>query len=131
MVKYNEIKHMSEEQFRRAKKRIRALCANFDGGNCLLLDDGDTCICPQIISYSLLCRYFRAAVLPADRVLHADIMGTDDRKKCASCGMLFYPRSNRALYCDRCAKNEERRHTRERVQRYRNGACHRGIKQRF
>ncbi|WP_370648772.1 cysteine-rich VLP protein, partial [uncultured Oscillibacter sp.] len=29
----------------------------------MLLDDGDECVCPQLISYSLLCKWFRAAVL--------------------------------------------------------------------
>ena len=36
---------MSEAQFRRAGKLIRRLCANYDGGNCLPLDDGDVCPC--------------------------------------------------------------------------------------
>ena len=58
---------MSDAQFRRAKKLIRRLCANYDGGNCLPLDDGDTCPCPQMITPTLICKYFRAAVLPSDR----------------------------------------------------------------
>ena len=43
--------------------------ANYDGGNCIALDDGEECVCVQSISYSLLCRWFRAAVLPLDREL--------------------------------------------------------------
>ena len=31
---------MNEKQFSRAKKLLRRLCANYDHGNCLLLDDG-------------------------------------------------------------------------------------------
>lgn len=69
-----EIRRMNEAQFRRARKLISHLCANCDGGNCLLLDDGEEHVCPQRISYSVLCRYFVAAVLPADRELFADIM---------------------------------------------------------
>ena len=65
---------MNEAQFRRARKLISHLCANCDGGSCLLLDDGEEHVCPQRISYSVLCRYFVAAVLPADRELFADIM---------------------------------------------------------
>ncbi|WP_243154221.1 cysteine-rich VLP protein, partial [Pseudoflavonifractor sp. 60] len=29
---------MNDSQFRRARKLIRRLCANYDGGNCLPLD---------------------------------------------------------------------------------------------
>ena len=70
-----EIRHMNEEQYRKAKKLTRSLCANCFEDNCLLLDDGyDFCICPQLISYSVLCKYFRAAVLPADKELYAEVM---------------------------------------------------------
>ena len=110
---------MTDAQFRRAKKLIRSLCANCDHGDCLLLDDGEVCVCPQLISYSLLCRYFRAAVLPADHALYAEIMDTDTRKRCASCGQPFYSRSNRALYCDRCGAVMQRQRTRDRVRRHR------------
>ena len=65
---------LNEAQYRKVKKLTRRLCANNDGGCCLLLDDGDPCVCVQAISFSLLCRYFREAVLPADRELCADIM---------------------------------------------------------
>ena len=49
---------LDEKQYRAVKKMTRAACANNDCGNCLLLDDGETCVCVQSISYSLLCRYF-------------------------------------------------------------------------
>ena len=111
---------MSEAQFRRAGKLIRRLCANYDGGNCLPLDDGDVCPCPQLISPTVICKYFRAAVLPADRELHAEIIGgIQNWKRCAVCGRRFIARSNRALYCDRCTQQEQRNRTRERVRRYR------------
>lgn len=67
---------LNEAQYRKVKKLTRRLCANNDGGCCLVLDDGDPCVCVQAISYSLLCRYFREAVLPADRELCADIIQT-------------------------------------------------------
>ena len=50
---------LNEAQYRKVKKLTRRLCANNDGGCCLLLDDGDPCVCVQAISFSLLCRYFR------------------------------------------------------------------------
>lgn len=65
---------MDHKQLRRAKKLIRKLCCNYDHGNCLALDDGEPCACVQGISYSLLCSWFRNAVLPADHELLADVM---------------------------------------------------------
>ena len=64
---------LTPSQRSRCNRLIKRLCANYDDGNCLLLDDGEPCVCPQTISYSLLCRYFRNAVLPADKELYADI----------------------------------------------------------
>ena len=65
---------MDHKQLRRTKKLIRKLCCNYDHGNCLALDDGEPCVCVQGISYSLLCNWFRNAVLPADHELLADVM---------------------------------------------------------
>ena len=111
---------MTEGQLRRARKLIRRLCANYDEGNCLALDEGEGCVCVQSISYSLLCRYFKEAVLPADAELCAAIgQGADELKRCRSCGKPFQARSNRALYCPRCAAFEQRKKTRERVRRHR------------
>lgn len=68
-----EILRLTPSQRTRCNRLIKRMCANFDDGNCLLLDDGEPCVCPQTISYSLLCRYFRNAVLPAEKELYADI----------------------------------------------------------
>ena len=116
-----DLPRMTEKQFSRAKKLLRRLCANYDRGNCLLLEyDCDPCPCPQLISNTLLCRYFRAAVLPADPELWTEVLGqTGLRKRCAVCGALFLPRSNRALYCEDCAGQEKRRKIRDRVRRHR------------
>ena len=102
---------MDEAQFRSAKKLIRSLCANYDNGNCLLLDDGyDSHICPQRISYSVLCKYFRAAVLPADQTLSAQIMNNPDGlKRCADCRQPFTAESKNTLYCPICAQRRKRR----------------------
>ena len=118
-----DLPRMTEKQFSRAKKLLRRLCANYDRGNCLLLeDDCDPCPCPQLISNTLLCQYFRAVVLPADRELWAELLGQPGlRKRCAICGTLFLPRSNRALYCENCAGQEKRRKIRDRVRRHRAG----------
>lgn len=111
---------LNDAQHRRVKKLIRCHCANNMRGCCLLLDDGEPCVCVQAISYSLLCRYFREAVLPADRELCADLAATaDTRKKCELCGKPFPARSNRAKYCDRCAPYAARRNAAERKRRQR------------
>lgn len=115
-----ELPRMNNRQFRRAKRLIRRLCANYDGGNCLPLDDGDLCPCPQMISPTLICKYFRAAVLPDDRELFAEIMGGPHKwKRCTLCGRRFIAGSNRAVYCPSCALQERRRKTRDRVRRHR------------
>ena len=53
-------------------------CCNYDGGNCIALDDGEECVCVQSISYSLLCRWFRAAVLPLDRELETALLRIEE-----------------------------------------------------
>lgn len=100
---------MTPRQFRTAKKLIRESCCNYDNGNCLALDDGEACVCPQSISYSVSCKWFRWAVLPQDKALEAEIFSTCDLKRCAECGQAFVPKSNRAKYCESCAVKVHRR----------------------
>ena len=52
------IPRMSYPQYRKAR-RLTYECCNYCNGNCLLLDDGEECVCVQSISYSLLCRWFK------------------------------------------------------------------------
>ncbi len=47
---------MTPAQRKRANALIRKAFCNYDNGNCLLLDDGDPCVCPQSISYSVCCK---------------------------------------------------------------------------
>ena len=132
---------MDYRQYRRARRLVHE-CCNYDGGNCIALDDGEECVCVQSISYSLLCRWFRAAVLPLvqsisysllcrwfrtavlplDRELETALFHRLDAKRCAVCGALFTPGSNRAKYCPECAPKVHRRQKaecerRRRVQR--------------
>ena len=44
----------------RSVRGLTKRCCNFLDGDCLLLDG----VCPQYISRSLICRWFRRAVLP-------------------------------------------------------------------
>ncbi len=54
---------------------IKAQCCNCYDGNCLLLDDGETHICPQLITPShIVCRYFLESVLPGNKALKKRII---------------------------------------------------------
>ena len=89
------IPRMNYRQYRKAR-RLTHECCNYCDGNCLLLDDGEECVCVQSISYSLLCRWFRAAVLPLDAALYAEISKSrEEVKRCTVCGAAFVPKSNR------------------------------------
>ena len=117
-VTVKERKAMPATQRNAVNALIRRLCANYDRagcGDCLLLDIP----CPQLQSHSLTCRYFRDAVLPADKLLHAQIMGQGGLKTCASCGKPFRAIANRAVYCDGCRKTVERRKARDRKRKQR------------
>lgn len=105
---------MNEEQSRRVKALIRRLCANNDGGFCLLLDNGDTCVCPQFITNALVCRYFKTAVLPADLELCDTVMGVKSSKQCHICGVPIAASCNAVKYCPMCARQERRRRDVER-----------------
>lgn len=103
----DKIPQMDYPQYRTARRLVRE-CCNYDGGNCILLDDGEPCICVQSISYSLLCRWFRIAVLPIDGKLEAALLHRADRKRCTECGGYFLPKSNRGKYCPDCAGRMKR-----------------------
>lgn len=115
----SEIIRLSPQQSRRVNALVKRECCNCDGGNCLLLDDGDACICPQLISYSLLCKWFRMAVLPLDKELYAELYQREDMRRCAVCGASFVPGSNRAKYCPDCRNRITRRQAAERMRKRR------------
>ena len=109
-----KLPRMNKKQFRRARELIRRLCANYDGGNCLLLDDGYMpCLCPQLSSYTLICKYFRNAVLPADMDLYGEVIGWIGAKPCPGCGQPFVPPKRNTIYCKSCAEKRIRRSKRE------------------
>ena len=101
------IPRMDYRQYRAARRLVHE-CCNYDSGNCLLLEDGEPCVCVQSISYSLLCRWFTAAVLPLDEALEAALLRRGSRKRCAVCGAFFFPKSNRGKYCPDCAGRMKR-----------------------
>ena len=98
----------------RAACRLVHECCNYDNGNCIVLDNGEPCVCVQSISYSLLCRWFIAAVLPLDGKLEAALFHRAELKRCTECGAYFLPKSNRGKYCPDCAVKVRRRKESER-----------------
>lgn len=105
---------MTPSQQRQAAKMIQKYCCNCEKGNCILLDDGDEHTCPQRISYTIGCRWFRNAVLPAFPELEADIFKDITLRRCVKCGARFVPGSNRNKYCPACAAAVRREQDRER-----------------
>ena len=109
MSKCNNIPHMDYQQYRRMRGLVHQ-CCNYDSGNCLVLDNGwDTSVCAQQITYSLCCKWFRAAVLPLDEKLETELLHPNNTKKCVVCGGTFVPKSNRAKYCSDCAAKIHRK----------------------
>ena len=95
---------MTPAQRKQAASLIRRECCCCEDGNCIVLDDGDTCTCPQTISFSVCCKWFRWAVLPLDGTLEAEIFRDKDLKRCEVCGGVFVPKSNRAKYLPRLCR---------------------------
>ena len=105
---HKKIPVMDYRQYRRMRKLVHE-CCNYDNGNCIALDNGEECVCVQSISYSLLCKWFRSAVLPLDKSLETVLLFRDELKCCSVCGQPFRPGSNRAKYCKSCATKVHRR----------------------
>lgn len=81
-------------QFRKVSRLVRRACCNCMDGNCLLLDDGETHTCVQLISkYHILCNHFKDAVLPLDKELYRELIRGNDYKRCQSCGSHFYSKA--------------------------------------
>lgn len=104
-----DLPRMNDEQLKQARKLIRSRCCNYDNGSCLVLDWSFCNVCPQWISYSLNCKWFRNAVLPNDPALEASILHTQPKKRCVICGKPVLSKSHRAKYCPACSVQERRR----------------------
>lgn len=98
-----EIIRLTEGQHRKVRSLIKSDCANFYAGNCLLLDwHTESCQCPQMLTRSLVCRWFKNAVLPIDRELNEEIRKTSSQHLCRDCGDWFYPEHCNTLFCPKC-----------------------------
>ena len=115
----NAALRLTPPQSRKVNSLIKKECCNCDNGHCILLDDGEECVCPQLISYSLLCKWFQTAVLPLDKLLYAELFKTEDKKRCTECGTSFASTSNSVKYCPDCRKRITRRQAAERMRKRR------------
>ena len=70
----------------------------------MYLDKGEEVPCPQSISYSVCCKFFRNVILEDNegKKLKAKIFKDKAFKHCCRCGRAFYSPSNRAKYCTDC-----------------------------
>ena len=109
---------MHYTQYRRMRK-LGHECCNDHNGKSIILDNGEECVCVQSISYSLLCKWFRCAVLPLDKPLETALLFREELKRCVVCGQSFLPGSNRAKYCRECAARMKRKHATERKRKQR------------
>ncbi len=61
---------LNSQLFEKVSTLIKTGYCNCYEDNCLLLDDGETHTCPQLITPShIICRYFLGCVLPGDKAL--------------------------------------------------------------
>ena len=97
-------------------------CCNFLDGDCLLLDG----VCPQFISRSLLCRWFRRAVLPRQPKLEQAILSPKELRRCEVCGKGILARSGRTKYCPACAREVHRQQKAKSARKRRSGVDNSG-----
>ena len=111
-----DVIRMTEVQAREAYKLVKKACCNYKDGTCIVLD----CPCPQLITRSLNCKWFRNAVLPGNVPLYVEITGeTGKTRACASCGQFFVPTGSRSVYCPQCAERIRRKKAAERKRKQR------------
>ena len=112
---------MTARQRQHAVRLIRSLCNACDNGNCLYLDDGEEAVCPQTISYSVCCKFFRRVLLydESGKTLEAELFKKDAVKHCVICGATFVSTSNRAKYCADCKAVAQRQQKAEYARKHR------------
>ncbi|MDD4494239.1 MAG: cysteine-rich VLP domain-containing protein [Eubacteriales bacterium] len=61
-------------QAKRIHRLVRKTCCNCYHDDCLILDDGESHKCVQLISiHGIYCNYFLNFVLPAEKELYSEI----------------------------------------------------------
>ena len=108
----------------RSVRGLTKRCCNFLDGDCLLLDGA----CPQFISRSLICRWFRRAVLPQQPKLEQAILRPKKLRRCEVCDTGILARSGRTKYCPACAKEVHRQQKAKSARKRRSGVDNSGPK---
>lgn len=87
---------------------VRKECCNYDKNyhECVIADGYG---CALETSLHPCCNYFRDVVWPLDKSLPYEVTEEEDTRKCQVCGKEFFPGSNRAKYCVKCAKEIHRK----------------------
>lgn len=61
---------LNPQLFDKVSTLIKTQCCNCYEENCMLLDNGETHTCPQLITPShIVCRYFTESILSGDKTL--------------------------------------------------------------
>jgi len=99
---------LTTHQRKHANHIIRSYCSNYDDGSCILLNESP---CPQIMTKSVICRFFRYVLLEELQglLLKAEIFNRDILKICSVCGSKYQSIGNRAKYCETCKRNIHRK----------------------
>lgn len=108
--------YLTSKQRKQAASLIRNECANYINGDCLLLDYR---ACPQTITGSVCCKYFRDVLLNDKHGLDLKLELFPDNsnlKICTVCGKAYSSKGNRSKYCSDCAKKVKNRQTADCVQ---------------
>ena len=112
------------QALRDSVRKLVKRCCNYADGDCLPLDG----TCPQAISHSLICRWFRHAVLPEQPKLEQAILNPKTLHRCQVCGKDFLAHSGRAKYCRECAAKVHRQQKAKYARRRRSGVDNSGAK---
>jgi len=111
------------KQANKIKELIKKECANYVGGDCIVLDTN----CPQMgCIYSVLCKYFINSVLPLDKDLYKELLPDAEEtsglynKVCKYCNKQFTSDKKNEQYCPKCKDKVKKEKTKLRVQKHRN-----------
>ena len=95
---------MNAEQQKAAAKLIKKLCSLEHCGNCLWLSVHEDVPCPQLLTPSVCCKFFRHVLLKDKSAtgLEAELFRTARLRYCLQCGKAYSARSNNSKYCPIC-----------------------------
>ena len=95
---------MTTEQHKAAAMLIKKLCSLESYGNCLWLSIYEDIPCPQLLTPSVCCRFFRHVLLKDKSAvgLEAEVFKTSRLRYCLQCGKAYSANSNNSKYCPLC-----------------------------